>query len=273
MQPFIVLFISDICKAPKKTAFLFPHCHEDYSSENEEEGVFSAGWNPPRNVTYKVGQTPEYIPEDELLPWQYQDALTLNGVPYPGKLNLYGGGGFVSEFGVSKDKAYEIARYLNDNDWYDELTRAIFLEFTVYNANTNLFSVAQILIELPSTGGGVMSQYVHTFRLYHYYGGMAIVSVVLQVSPQRRSILSISFCINFYFDLLNVLSFRSSLFNAINIQYCPLHMCPYSKYGCFREKCIREKRIHEKRNDGIWKTVWSILVFSKSLVNCTYYAK
>ena len=160
---------------------MIPDCRRKYSSSNEEESSFSIGWKPPRNITYEIGKSPEFIPEDELLPWRYQGSLDLNGVPFPGKLTLYSGGGFVAEFGVSLNRAYEISRFLRDNNWYDDLTRAIFLEFTVYNANSNLFSVAQILVEMPTTGGGLTSNYVHTFRLYHYYGGAVVVSVVLQV--------------------------------------------------------------------------------------------
>ncbi len=173
----------DQCIAPKETAFLMPDCHKTYVMEEEEIGSFSIGWLPPRNITYKIGESPEFIPDDEAMPWKFQSTLDLKGVPFSGKRALYGGGGFVAEFGVSMKRAYEISQFLRDNNWYDELTRAIFLEFTVYNANTNLFSVVQILVELPTTGGGLVSNFVHTFRLYHYAGGAAaIVAVVFQVS-------------------------------------------------------------------------------------------
>lgn len=77
------------------------------------------------------------------------------------------------------------SRYLRDHDWYDKYTRAIFIEFTVYNANVNLFSVVTLLVETPTFGGGVPSHLVHTFRLYQYSGGLLIVAVAFQVSTEQ----------------------------------------------------------------------------------------
>lgn len=44
---------------------------------------------------------------------------------------------------------------LEDHDWLDVNSRAVFLEFTVYNANVNLFGSVIMLIEFMSTGGAV----------------------------------------------------------------------------------------------------------------------
>ncbi len=41
---------------------------------------------------------------------------------------------------------------LKQNLWLDRGTRAVFLDFTVYNANINLFCVIRLLIEFPATG-------------------------------------------------------------------------------------------------------------------------
>lgn len=42
--------------------------------------------------------------------------------------------------------------YLFENAWLDQYTRAIFVEFTVYNANVNLFCIVTVLME-TSAGG------------------------------------------------------------------------------------------------------------------------
>lgn len=42
---------------------------------------------------------------------------------------------------------------LQDEDWIDVYTRVIFAEFTLFNANSNLFVSAQIVSELMATGG------------------------------------------------------------------------------------------------------------------------
>ncbi|OBS58694.1 hypothetical protein A6R68_10181, partial [Neotoma lepida] len=42
---------------------------------------------------------------------------------------------------------HRILQYLFDNSWLDTLTRAVFVEFTVYNANVNLFCIVTLTLE------------------------------------------------------------------------------------------------------------------------------
>ena len=43
-------------------------------------------------------------------------------------------------------------QYLFDNRWLDVYTRAIFVEFTVYNANINLFCIVTLMLETTAVG-------------------------------------------------------------------------------------------------------------------------
>lgn len=45
-----------------------------------------------------------------------------------------------------------ILQYLFDNSWLDTLTRAVFVEFTVYNANVNLFCIVTLTLENSALG-------------------------------------------------------------------------------------------------------------------------
>lgn len=47
---------------------------------------------------------------------------------------------------------YRTLEYLFINKWLDTYTRAIFVEFTVYNANVNLFCIVTLLLETPALG-------------------------------------------------------------------------------------------------------------------------
>ena len=44
---------------------------------------------------------------------------------------------------------------LRQENWLDLRTRAIFLEFTVYNPNSNLYASAIMVTEFPSWGAAV----------------------------------------------------------------------------------------------------------------------
>ena len=41
---------------------------------------------------------------------------------------------------------------MKENLWVGKATRAVFVDFTVYNPNVNLFCVIQIVFEFPATG-------------------------------------------------------------------------------------------------------------------------
>ena len=44
-------------------------------------------------------------------------------------------------------------------------TRAVFVDFAVYNANINLFCVVKLIFEFPATGGVIPSQEFMTVKL------------------------------------------------------------------------------------------------------------
>ena len=79
--------------------------------------------------------------------------LALSGVPILGLTALYGGGGYVADLSTSAYKARRMIANLIATNWVDYYTRAVFLEFTVYNPNSNIFAHVSYLVEFPVTGG------------------------------------------------------------------------------------------------------------------------
>jgi len=55
---------------------------------------------------------------------------------------------------VTSAKLAEMA----SSDWLDIRTRAVFVEFTLYNANVNLYGSVIMLIEFLSTGAPINGQ-------------------------------------------------------------------------------------------------------------------
>ena len=49
--------------------------------------------------------------------------------------------------------------------WVSRATRAVFVDFAVYNANINLFCVVKLIFEFPATGGVIPSQEFMTVKL------------------------------------------------------------------------------------------------------------
>ncbi|KAM9363379.1 polycystin-2 [Symphorus nematophorus] len=100
--------------------------------------------------------------------WVYATETEMNGSSYWGQVSKYGGGGYYQDLSRTKEESTIQLQFLKDNLWLDRGTRAVFLDFSVYNANINLFCIARLLVEFPATGGVVTSWQFQTVRLIRY---------------------------------------------------------------------------------------------------------
>ena len=73
----------------------------------------------------------------------FRDHYVVYSVLYPYNKNKSLFAGYVQKFPQNQDvnKFRKIIRDLSSQNWLDRYTRAVFSEFAIYNANTNLFCV------------------------------------------------------------------------------------------------------------------------------------
>ncbi|XP_043925774.1 polycystic kidney disease 2-like 2 protein [Protopterus annectens] len=109
-------------------------CYGAYSHENEDVSTFGPGNHAA---------------------WKYQQPKLYDW--YWGELGYYGSGGYVVNLTRTKPGSAKLLADLKHNSWLDVGTRAVFIEFSVYNANVNLFCIVRLLIEFPATGGALTS--------------------------------------------------------------------------------------------------------------------
>lgn len=76
--------------------------------------------------------------------WFYQSESELDGSSHWGLLTTYSGAGNIQDLRSNKSASLDIINYLYDNLWIRRGTRALFIDFTVYNANINLFCVVRL---------------------------------------------------------------------------------------------------------------------------------
>ena len=93
--------------------------------------------------------------EDEKSAWVYRDSLELKTPPYAGTLTVYKGGGYTMTFARSKTMTSVLLEELEEYGWVDVNTRVVMLEFTLYNANVNLFGSVIMMVEYMSTGSAI----------------------------------------------------------------------------------------------------------------------
>ena len=98
--------------------------------------------------------------------WFYQTDIQLNGllsVDYVGIENTYGCGGYVQLLSPDANVTTAIIEDLMANLWIDKATRVVFLDFTIYNANINLFCA----VKLAFTNSFIFVAFLSIFCVYN----------------------------------------------------------------------------------------------------------
>ncbi|XP_064635025.1 uncharacterized protein LOC135492455 [Lineus longissimus] len=142
-------------------------CASDFDTSIEESDDFLTYWRKPTTTFTKS-------------PFVYTSAQK-NDIPLYGEYATFDGGGYVAELGDSSKTALLVLSQLFKKNWIDRLTRAVFVEATIYNANVNLFSCLRIMIETPAVGGILISRTVESFRPYPYVDAWDLILLVLQI--------------------------------------------------------------------------------------------
>ncbi|KAM4597252.1 polycystin-1-like protein 2 [Fundulus diaphanus] len=160
------------CRVARAMQQSVPDCHSPYSWESEDMGSYGSGWSLP------VGENASLNPHS---PWVYRAQSELRAFPIWGSVMLYRGGGFVINLGPDFKTSSRILRYLYDNTWLDVYTQAIFVEFTVYNANVNLFCIVTLMLETTAIGAFQFRSELHSVRLYQSTGGLHIFVMASEI--------------------------------------------------------------------------------------------
>ena len=108
-------------------------------------------------------------------PWRFQTAEELNALSFHGLASTYSGGGHVADLGYNTQDAYQVIDSLEINNWIDDLTAAVFIEFTVYEPASSLFNAVKLLFERFPNGGTNTFKQFKTLTVYspqdpHYRG-------------------------------------------------------------------------------------------------------
>ncbi|KAJ7394975.1 polycystin 1 like 2 [Pitangus sulphuratus] len=161
----------DTCPVSPKLQHVVEQCHAPYSLHTEDTSVYGEHWN-----------TSAFDNSSDLSSaWHYQSQPKLRGQPSWGKLAIYSGGGYVIHLGTDPGNASRILQYLFNNVWLDTFTRAVFVEFTVYNANVNLFCIISLMFESNALGAFFTSAELQSVRLYPYTNSLHIFVVAAEV--------------------------------------------------------------------------------------------
>ncbi|XP_040837280.1 polycystic kidney disease 2-like 2 protein isoform X1 [Ochotona curzoniae] len=137
---------NNTCKVYSSFQSLMHECYDKYTSKNEDLSEFGL-----RTDTE----------------WKYSSSKTSSPLHW-GYVGVYRDGGYI--FTLSKSKSETQTKFVNLrlNSWITRGTRVIFIDFSLYNANVNLFCIIRLVAEFPATGGILTSWQFYSVKLLRY---------------------------------------------------------------------------------------------------------
>ncbi|XP_065660232.1 uncharacterized protein LOC100197328 isoform X2 [Hydra vulgaris] len=159
-------------KALSLADYLKLNCLSPYNPTVEETRDFDFNWTLP--IQYKSAINPS------TMPWRYQTWNKLDGYPYAADLDTYYGGGYVIEI-FPKWRNQDILDEAKRLRWIDRQTRALIIEFALFNPATNYFNMVTMVLEFPASGGAIPNFSVLTFKLYASTKGTGVAMLGSQI--------------------------------------------------------------------------------------------
>lgn len=75
--------------------------------------------------------------------WIYSEQSETQSLSFRGKITTYGGGGFYTDLPKNKNQTTELFENLKNDLWITRGTRAVFIDFTTFNANIDVFGIVK----------------------------------------------------------------------------------------------------------------------------------
>jgi len=156
------------CRVPKVMKNVTRDCHKFANIIYEENRDFGLGWDPTL-ATKRPFNLKEY---------RYRSASSLDSYPFWGDISWYGGGGYVLDLKGSRARLISEMTRLQNNGWIDKTTRAVFIEFSLFNAQVNLFAGCTIVAEFSPDGGIIPFFKFEPIRLLNYSSGFGLFVMI-----------------------------------------------------------------------------------------------
>jgi hypothetical protein len=107
--------------------------------------------------------------------------LNISSYPLSAVYNSYQGGGYVYQMSWNQTQRLLDLSFLQTNDWIDRQTRAVFVEFNLFNPNINMFAYCYMLFEILPTGSIVKSVKFYPMTVFDSRNSLYSFSTVCAV--------------------------------------------------------------------------------------------
>ena len=164
------------CRVPSGAKHITSECSGSRNYDFEDYRDYCAGWSRKES----------FFGSCNMSEFHFSSSDELQTYSYTGKMGTYSGGGYVILLSGLQSDILKRLKRLQELKWIDKYTRAIMLEFSVYNLNVNLFGICVLLNEFMEGGGVIPSWRVdalplikgNTFGDYIVYGSEVIFVII-----------------------------------------------------------------------------------------------
>lgn len=164
------------------------YCYYDYSVLNADSDSYFTNWQPINTNTSTIFVSNV---NDSFL---YTKSSSIKSYSYEAIMNTFMGGGYVFKMQGNLANLQNQLNLLKHLNWIDKQTSALFVEFTLFNPNVNLFEYCSILFEILPSGNFVNSIQVYPIDvlsmdnqglfkilIYLFYMGFIVLFMIVEV--------------------------------------------------------------------------------------------
>ncbi|XP_028834029.1 polycystin-2 isoform X2 [Denticeps clupeoides] len=181
--------------------------------------------------------------------WLYSEESRLGGSSYWGQMATYGGGGYHQDLSRGREESASQLHALKDNLWLDRGSRAVFVDFSVYNGNINLFCIVRLVVEFPATGGAITSWLFQTVRLTRYVSGWDYFVGMCEVA---FCLFVVYYAVEEFLEIrLHRLRYFKSLWNCLDVLIVTLSV-PAIIMNIYRTSAVSSKMKHLLENHSTY---------------------
>ena len=172
-----MIWSSGSCSVISNVKNMIDFGHEDLGLFNVEKGSFGTRWS----VLDRSKQTDPSLDHHLYSAFNYTHALDIDSYPYSGVYTTYPGGGYVFKLLGSQNELAANLSLLESMSWLDRQSRALFIEFSLFNPSVNLFAYCNVLFEMLPNGHILPAIRVSPFSLYQFNQGLSSLTIACDI--------------------------------------------------------------------------------------------
>ena len=137
------------------------------------------------------------------------------------QVGSYPGDGFTQLLPADKKKAELTMAELKQNLWVEMGTRVVFIDFSVYNANMNMFAVVKLVFEFPASGGVLPKGFYTVMKLIRY---RSMYDYFIMASEFLLVAFLIFYCVE---EVVEIMALKKKYFHGLynNLDYVVIVFC------------------------------------------------